>query len=211
MAAEDETTLRRLLSERRDELSGERTRTANRLHRLLRDLRPGGASGRLLVRERLRIARELVTELQVLDRRLRASRERIEAQLRDRGSRLIELPGVGPVTAAKLIGRSGSSMRFANRHHYASYAGVAPLEASSAEVKRHRLNRRGDRQLNSALHMMALTQIRMTGCAGQVYYRRTRAEGKSHREAMRCLKRRLADVVYRELIAGEERLQPTPN
>ena len=216
--AEDDTAVLRLLSDRRDELTQERTRVVNRLHRLLRELRPGGAPPRLSAdraqallrrlcpagaadRERLRMARELVREVRTLDRRLVENRGRLETALRAQGSALTRIPGVGVILAAKLLGRSGAVSRFPSRAHYASYTGTAPLEVSSGEVQRHRLSRGGDRQLNRALHIAALTQARMPGTEGHRYFRRKLAAGKSRNEALRCLKRRLSDVVYRRMVA----------
>ena len=112
---------------------------------------------------------------------------------------LTALLGIGDVVAAKILARTGSITRFASPAAFASFCGVAPIEVSSGEVVRHRLSRAGDRQLNYALHVMALAQIRYDG-PGRSYYQRKRAAGKSHKEAMRCLKRRLADVVYRTMI-----------
>jgi transposase len=118
---------------------------------------------------------------------------------------------VGPVLAAKLLGEVGDVRRFPTKHHFAAHTGTAPLEASSGQVVRHRLSRAGNRKLNHALYLMAIVQIRHP-TAGQAYYRRKRAEGKSPKEALRCLKRRLSDAVYRCLLAdavcqGEARPQ----
>ena len=216
--AEDDTAVLRLRSDRRDELTQERTRVVNRLHRLLRELRPGGGPSRRSAdraqallrrlrptgaadRERLRMARELVREVRVLDRNLVANGRRLEAALRVQGSALTRIPGVGVILAAKIVGRSGAVSRFPSRAHYASYTGTAPLEVSSGEVQRHRLSRGGDRQLNRALHIAALTQARMPGTEGHGYFRPKLAAGKSRNEALRCLKRRLSDVVYRCMVA----------
>ena len=103
------------------------------------------------------------------------------------------------MTAAKILARTGPISRFRSPAAFASYCGVAPIEVSSGDVQRHRLSRSGDRQLNYALHVMAITQIRYES-PGKTYYQRKRAAGKSHREALRCLKRRLADAVYRTMI-----------
>ena len=111
--------------------------------------------------------------------------------------------GVGAVVAAKLLARTGPISRFRSADAFASYAGVAPIEVSSGDVVRHRLSRAGDRQLNYALHVIAITQIRRD-TAGKTYYQAKRAAGKSHKEALRCLKRRLADVVYRIMIRDTE-------
>ena len=192
--ADDQPAVLRLLTDRRDDLAAERTRTVNRLHHLFRNLRPGGAPRKLSADEaarllrgrrataapdrvRLQLARELVAELGVLDRRLRANEQQIE--------------------------HSGPVDQYPTSGHYASYAGVAPLETSSGDVRQHRMNRRGDRQLNRALYIAAFTQSRMPATDGYAYVRRKRSEGKSRREALRCLKRRLTDVVYRQLLADE--------
>lgn len=216
--AEDERMVLRLLTDRRDDLTQERTRTGNRLHRLLRELVAGGAPRRFSLRtaravvaavearsaadiERLRQAQELLGELERLDAVLREDLRRIQEMVRADGTRLTELPGVGPVVAARLLGHCGRIERFPSAAHFASYSGTAPLAASSGELVRHRLSRRGDRKLNAALHVVAVTQIRLPQSAGYAYYWRRRQEGKTGREALRCLKRRLADVVYRYMRA----------
>ena len=108
--------------------------------------------------------------------------------------------GVGPIVAAYLLGYSGDVARFASAGHYARYNGTAPIEASSGPKARHRLNPRGNRQLNHAIYMAALTQVGHD-TAGRAYYLRKQAEGKSKKEAMRALKRRVSDAVYRQLLA----------
>jgi len=215
---DDERVVLRLLTDQRDDLTQERTRTVNRLHRLLRELVPGGAARGSSTRavqavvagieaesvadaERLRQARGLVDDLERLDGLVRENLRRIQAAVRADGTRLTEVPGVGPVVSAQLLGHCGRIERFPTAAHFASYSVTAPLAASSGEVVRHRLNRRGDRKLNAALHMVAVTQMRMPQSAGYAYYWRRRSEGKTGREALRCLKRRLADVVYRYMRA----------
>jgi hypothetical protein len=121
---------------------------------------------------------------------------RLEAAVLATGTGLLQLHGVGTVVAATLLGHVGDVRRFPTAGHFAAYCGVAPLEASSGEVVRHRLSRLGDRQLNAALYVMALTQAG-SHPLGRAYYQRKQAEGHSKAEALRCLKRRLADVVYR--------------
>jgi transposase len=111
---------------------------------------------------------------------------------------LTELYGLGPVLVAKIIGRVGDVSRFPSKGHFASYTGTAPVEASSGEVVRHRLSRGGDRQLNYALHMIAICQIAQETC-GRAYYRKKISEGKSGKEALRCLKRRISDAVFQKL------------
>jgi transposase len=106
---------------------------------------------------------------------------------------------VGPVLAAKFLGEVGDVRRFPTKHHFAAHTGTAPLAASSGQVIRHRLSRAGDRKLNHALYMRAMVQVRCPS-TGQGYYRRKLVEGKSPKEALRCLKRRLSDAIYRCLI-----------
>jgi transposase len=116
---------------------------------------------------------------------------------------LIDLHGIGDVTAAKILARSGAVSRFRSESAFASYCGVAPIEVSSGDIQRHRLSRAGDRQLNYTLHVMSMAQIKRA-TPGRDYYQRKRAARKTHKEAMRCLKRRLADIVCRALIHDTE-------
>ena len=207
----------RLLSERREDLVAERTRALNRLHGLIRDLLPGGVTGRLSThrgarilrsirpkgapaRLRRRLASEVVRDVRTLDRKIADLTERIEEEVEACGTTLTEIFGIGPILAAKIIGTIGDVARFPTKARFASYSGTAPVEASSGEVVRHRLSLAGNRKLNNALHMVAVCQARSDarGCA---YYRKKIAEGKSHKEALRCLKRRISDAVFRSLVA----------
>ena len=117
-----------------------------------------------------------------------------------------ELCGIGALTAGKILGRIGTIDRFRSAAAFASYTGTAPIEVSSGDVVRHRLSRAGDRQLNYCLHVAAITQLRHD-CPGRDYYLRKRACGKGHKEALRCLKRRLSDVVYRQLLRDAQAAQ----
>jgi transposase len=110
-----------------------------------------------------------------------------------------------PVSAGRLLGRTCQPSRFNSASAFASYAGAAPIEVASADRARHRLPRGGDRQLNRTLHLITLTQIRMRTSHGRAYYDTKIGAGKSHNEAMRCLKRRLADHIWRIMIADERR------
>ncbi len=221
VAAEAASTVLRMLDERRVNLTQQRTRTVNQLHALLRELLPGGAplnltadhAAALLTRirpaspvehARKDLARELVADIRAVDTRLVANRQRMQQAVTESASRLPELPGVGPVVAARLLGRTGSALRFPTAAAFAVYCGVAPIEISSADKARHRLSRQGDRKLNNALHTIALTQVRMPASRGRIYYDRKIAEGKTHNEAMRCLKRRLADHVWHVMITDEQ-------
>ena len=217
VALEDQAVVLRLLSDRRDDLVAERTRTLSRLHVLLADLQPGGAKRELtatraaaLLRqirpltpvdvERKRIARQLLADVGRLDRQVKTASQAIGTAVCEHGTSLIEVFGVGPVLAAKLVGHTGDITRFPDRDHFASYTGTVPVEASSGDVRRHRLNRGGNRQLNTALHLIAVCQIRDPS-PGQAYYRRKLAQAKTPQEARRSLKRHLANVVYAHLLA----------
>jgi transposase len=207
----------RLLSERREDLVAERTRALNRLHALLRDLLPGGVAGTLSAdraarilggirprgasaRLRRRLASEVLRDVRTLDRKIADLNGRIEAEVEASGTALTEMFGIGPILAARIIGTVGDVARFPTKAHFASYAGAAPLEASSGEVVRHRLSLAGNRKLNYALHMVAVWQAR-SDARGGTYYRKKVAEGKSRKEALRCLKRRVCDAVFRSLLA----------
>ncbi|MFD7409543.1 ATP-binding protein [Streptomyces sp. NPDC059866] len=144
------------------------------------------------------LARDLLADLRRIDRQVRDN----EAQMRDALAAartvLTALPGLGTVLAAKLLGHVGDVTRFPTEHHFASYTGTAPLDASSGKNTRHRLNTGGNQALNSVLHIIAVCQIR-DGGRGQDYYLRKITEGKTPAEARRALKRRLSNVVYRTL------------
>ena len=114
------------------------------------------------------------------------------------GSTLMERPGVGPVVADRTLADTGKIARFTDRNRFASWTGTAPIEASSGEIARHRLSRAGNRRMNHMTYIAATTQIRLD-TPGRAYYRRKIAAGKSRAEAMRCLKRRISDALYRQL------------
>ncbi len=213
---EDFAQVLRLLVDERDRLTSQRTRTVNRLHRHLADLVPGGAGRRLsaaragqLLRghtpttqvelERKLIAGQLLDEIARLDVALADNRRRIGEVVRACRTGLTTLFGVGEITAAILIAHTGDPTRFPDQGHYASYNASAPIEASSGDLRRHRHNRRGNRQLNRALHIIAIAQIRHD-TAGRAYYRKKLAEHKTQREALRALKRQLSNSVYRTLV-----------
>ena len=138
-----------------------------------------------------------------LDRKIADLSGCIEAEVEASGTTLTEIFGIGPILAAKIIGTVGSVARFPSRGHFASYSGTAPVEASSGEVVRHRLSLAGNRHLNYALHMVATSQAR-SDAPGGTYYRKKLAEGKSSKEALRCLKRRVSDPVYKSLVADTQ-------
>jgi transposase len=214
---EDVTVVLRMLSDRRDQLSASRNRIVCRLHNHLRHLRPGCAplhltadkASRLLqgIRpdgvvavQRKQLARELVADLRKTDKQLADIDRRIVEAVTASHTTLTDIVGIGPILAATIIGHAGDIDRFPSRAHFASYAGTAPIEASSGDLSRHRLSRRGNRRLNAAIHMVVLSQLSHTS-PGRVYVDRRLAEGKSRREAMRALKRQLCNVIYRQLLA----------
>jgi transposase len=221
VAVEDQAVVLHLLTKRRQDLVAARTQTINRLHRLLMDLVPGGARRNLTAKRaaalldqvaptsapavtRWQLATELVADVRHLEQRIAAVEARIKTTVAQSNTSLLRLFGVGPVLAARFLGEVGDVRRFPSKHHFAAHTGTAPLEASSGQVIRHRLSRSGDRKLNHALYMMAMVQVRRPS-AGQAYYRRKLAEGKSPKEALRCLKRRLSDAVYRCLVTDQQR------
>jgi transposase len=221
----DETAVAlRALTEHRDDLVKTRTQTVNRLHVLLAHLIPSGAptglsadlaAGMLrrvrprdvLGATRRRLAVDLIGEVRRLDQRIAATGEQITTAVAASGTTLTELFGIGGMLAGKILARVGAIHRFGSAAAFASYTGTAPIAVSSGDVVRHRLSRAGDRQLNYALHVMAITQIRHD-TPGRAYYERKRAAGKSHKEALRCLKRRLSDVVYRQLVRDAKAAGP---
>jgi transposase len=218
----------RMLADRREELTRQRVQTVNRLQRLLSELTPGNAkkditTGQAKVilssvrprdlagRTRRRLAVEQLTELVAVEKKIKTITEELKVMVLARGSTLMDLPGVGPVVAARVLADVGDVARFADRNRFASWTGTAPLDASSGEHIRHRLSRAGNRKMNHMLHIAAATQARLD-TEGRAYYRRKLAEGKTRMEAMRCLKRRISDAVYRQLLADAQRaqrMQPT--
>ena len=211
----------RLLAKRHHDLIAVRTRAICRLHTTVTFLVEGHLPRRLRADraakiltaihpttaidvERKALARDLLAEVRRLDRELVAYSGRITAAVTASATTLTDLHGVGPIVAAYVIGYSGDISRFPNAGHYARYNATAPIEASSGPVIRHRLNPRGNRQLNHAIHMIAVTQVRHD-TPGRAYYLRKQAEGHSRKEAMRALKRRISDTVYRHLVADTRR------
>jgi transposase len=149
----------------------------------------------------VRIARDLVGRCRSLTRTILELERELAVMTAQTAPALLELPGCGAVTAAKLLAEIGPIERFQTDAQLARHGGVAPLEASSGRVRRHRLDRGGNRQLNCALHRIAITQSRVHPAA-RAYVARKQAEGKSRREAIRCLKRQLARVVFNTLKAS---------
>ena len=132
--------------------------------------------------------------------KIKASTKELKTLVLARNSTLMDLTGVGPVVAARILADVGDVARFTDRNRFASWTGTAPLDASSGEQIRHRLSRAGNRKANHVIHIAAACQIRLD-TPGRAYYRRKLAAGKTRMEAMRCLKRRISDAIYRQLRA----------
>jgi transposase len=206
----------KLLVDHRDDLVDERRRAQQRLRWHVHELEPAlavpaGALDRSVWLDRLarrlarhdqslqaRIARELVGRCRSLTRSILELDRELQQRTSATSPALLALPGCGALSAAKLLGEIGPIERFQTDAQLARHAGVAPLEASSGRVQRHRLDRGGNRQLNCALHRIAVTQARVHPPA-RAYLERKQADGKSRREALRCLKRQLARSVYTTL------------
>ncbi len=172
------------------------TITAVKANRLLNGIEPGGE----VVRCRVTIARELIADIEALDTTLTASKKRITSAVTASETSLCDIYGVGPICAATIIGYVGDINRFATKAKFAAYNGTAPVEASSGARVRHRLNPRGNRTLNFAIHIAAVVQFRNQS-EGRIFYDRKIGEGKTHKEAIRALKRRISDRVYKHLVA----------
>lgn len=216
--ADDTTTVLRLLADRRDQLGVTRTETVSRLHQLLLELIPGGAKKNLTTRQartlldtvtvttgdivtatRHQLARDLIDELTALDTTMKATTKQLATVLAGTNTTLTTLHGVATSGAARLLGDIGDIRRFPSRGHFATWNGTAPIDVSSGDNHHHRLNRAGNRRINRTLHIMAIAQLRYD-TPGRAYYQRKRGEGKTAMEAMRALKRRLSDTVYRQMI-----------
>ena len=169
--------------------------TVNRLHRLLVELIPGGAKTFLSATQakallatvrprdvvgktRRALAAELIVELDRIDKRIKATNKELTELVVAPGSTLLELHGIGPSGAARLLGDIGDVSRFPTRGHFASWNGTAPIDASSGDQNRHRLSRAGNRRINRVLHIMAIVQLR-NDTEGRAYYRRKLAAGKT--------------------------------
>ncbi len=224
MEAEGHADALAVLDERRVNLAQSRVRAVNQLHALLRALIAGGAPTDLsaataaellrtvrpsgaVEQARKTVAKDLVAEIRALDTQLKTNAKVIAGLVAESGSTLTQTVGVGPIMAGRLISRTGRASRFPTSSAFANYAGAAPVEVASADKSRHRLSRHGDRQLNSALHTIAITQIRIPSSRGHRYYKTKLEEGKTPREAARCLKRRLADHLWRTMINDERRTE----
>lgn len=205
----------RLLVDHREDLVNERTRCLNRLRWHLHDLDPSWdpparsltrlknldvVASRLAVIEGMtaRIAADIVVHARALTVSERALEREITTRVRELAPTLLEIPGVGALTAAKIVAEVADVRRFKSKDAFARHNGTAPLPVWSGNHERHRLSRTGNRQLNAAIHRIAVTQKRCHDDA-KTYLERRTTLGNSNREALRALKRRISDVVFRAL------------
>ena len=206
----------RVLVDRRRALGEDHVRMTCQLHALLLELIPGGAKKDLSAAQakkllatvrprdaagkaRRRVAAELIGDLERVYRRQKAADKELKALVEATGSSLMTLPGIGPQGAARLLVEVGDVTRFPTAAHFASWTGTAPIDASSGDQVRHRLSRGGNRQINRVLHVMAIVQLRNPS-EGRNYFDRKKTAGKTSMEAIRCVKRRLSDIIYRTML-----------
>ena len=218
MTAEDYPAVLKVWSKRHRDLARLRNQVACRLHAVLCDLVPGGhpkeisaaQAARILEQAtpsgavelaRAELAAEFLEDMRRLDAQLRGTRKKLAAAVKVSGTTLTEVFGVGPVIAGTIIGDIADVSRFPGRDHFASYNGTAPVEVSSGNRKIHRLSLRGNRRINHAIHMAAITQLRHKHSEGRAYYEKKLAEGKTHKEALRSLKRQISDAIFARLQA----------
>jgi transposase len=215
-----------VVADRRRALGEDHTRMVAQLHHLLLELIPGGAKKDLSAAQakallakvrprdaagktRRRVAAELIADLERIYVRKKAADKELRELIEATGTSLMTLNGIGPSGAARLLIDVGDITRFPSKGHSASWTGTAPLDASSGDRTRHRLSRAGNRQINRTLHIMATVQLRNPS-EGRAYYDRKKAAGKTSMEAMRCLKRRLSDIVYRTMLHDAVRSMTGP-
>jgi transposase len=220
--AEDHAAVMKLWSKRHRDLARQRNRIACRLHSLLCELVAGGVPDEISAEKaerllaavdaagavaaaRVELAEELLDDLRRLDVQIKESRKRLDQVVKASGTTTTDVFGVGPVVAALVVGITGNVARFPSRDHFAAFNGSAPIEVSSGGRKTYRLSRRGNRQLNHALHCAAVTQIRFKHSAGRAFYDRKIAEGKTPKEALRALKRRVSNALYARMVADARR------
>lgn len=217
LSVEDQTVVMRVWARRYHDLGRLRTQAVCRLHTMLGELIPGGVRRDLqasqaaatldridaktpIVQAKVELARELVVDVQRLDAQRREAKHRAALAVAASGTSIIDIYGVGPIVAASVLGYVRDIRRFANRDRFASYNGTAPIEVSSADHKVYRLSRRGNRQLNHAIHLAAVSQIRYRHTEGRAYYERKIADGMSSKAALRALKRKISDALYTQMI-----------
>jgi transposase len=213
---DEQLSVLRILADRRRSLGEDHTRMVAQLHQLLLELIPGGAKKSLSAAQakallatvrprdaagkaRRRVAAELIADLERVYQRSKQADKELKELVASTGTTLMDLHGIGPSGAAPLLVEVGDVTRFPDRGHFASWNSTAPIDASSGDQVRHRLSRAGNRQINRVLHIRATVQLR-NPTEGRAYFDRKKAAGKTSMEAMRALKRRLSDIVYRQML-----------
>ena len=226
LVADADLDVLRLLADRRRQLGEEHTRKVSQLHALLLELIPGGAKKDLSAAQakqllatvrprdvvgktRRRLAAELVGDLERIHARKKTADKELGELVAATGSGLMDLHGIGPSGAARLLADAGDIHRFASRDRFASWNGTAPLDASSGSQARHRLSRAGNRRINRVLHIMAAGWLR-NQTKGRAYYDARRAGGMPSMMAMRALKRRLPNVAFSCMLADQKRREAGP-
>jgi transposase len=219
---DDHAAVLKVWSKRYRDLGRARTQAVCRLHAVLGELVPGGVPKAITTARAARVlkalrpagaveaarwelAADLLDDLRRIDARIRETRKKLATAVSAAGTGLTGLFGVGPVIAAAVIGDVRDVSRFGSRDHFAAYNGTAPIEVSSGPRKVHRLSRRGNRRLNHAIHMAAITQIRNRHSEGRAYFDKKLAEGKTPREALRSLKRQVSNAIFACLQADARR------
>jgi transposase len=216
--AEDHAAVLEVWAKRHRDLSRSRNQVVCRLHAVLCDLVAGGVSKRITAGQAARIlervqplgaagaarwilAEQFLTDLRRIDVQRRDVQKKLAAAVRASGTSVTEIFGVGPAVAAAVLGDVGDITRFASKDSFAAYNGTAPVEVSSGNRVVYRLSLRGNRRMNHAVHMAAVTQIRYPGNKGRAYYDKKIAEGKTRKEALRALKRQVSDALYKQMKA----------
>jgi transposase len=219
---DDHAAVLKMWSKRHRDLGRTRTQVVCRLHAVLCELIPGGVPKAIIAAHaarllesitpagaveaaRCELAAAFVEDLRGIDARIRETRKKLAAAVQAAGTSLTGLYGVGPVIAAVVIGDVRDVSRFPGRDHFAAYNGTAPIEVSSGPRKIYRLSRRGNRRLNHAIHMAAVTQIGHRHSQGRAYYDKKLAEGKTPKEALRSLKRQISNAIFACLQADAQR------
>jgi transposase len=220
--ADDHAAVLKVWSKRHRDLSRTRNQVVCRLHAVLCDLVPGGVSKHISTALAVRVlaqavpsdavqavrhelAAEFLAGLRRVDGQLRDTRKKLAIAVRASGTTLTEVFGVGPVIAATVIGDDRDTARFTNQDRFAAYNGTAPAGVSSGNRTIYRLSLRGNRRLNHAIHMAAVTQVSHQTSSGRTYYDKKIAQGKTPKEALRALKRKVSDAIYKHLKAGATR------
>ena len=221
--ADDHAAVLKIWSKRYRDLGRSRTQVVCRLHAVLGELIPGGVPKAITAARAARVLRAIrpegavqaarwelaaafLEDLRRIDAGIRETRKKLAVAVAAAGTSLTGLFGVGPVIAAAVIGDVRDVSRFPGRDHFAAYNGTAPIEVSSGQRKVYRLSRRGNRRLNHAIHMAAITQIRQRHSQGRAYYDKKLAEGKTPKEALRALKRQVSHAIFACLQADARRV-----